>query len=181
VVVWKAGAPRIAENHTVSGGNSLHGVAMINPRERRHAVRKYREAMIGQATRRPRSQPSAQAGNRQPPRRWAAALAGLLLAAQGASAADHKGIRFWNLTSSTVTKLQLSPAGKDVWGPDQCANDPDGVVDHDERLRLVGVAPGQYDLKLADKTGRVCLVRNLALKDNQVFSVSEADLTDCTR
>lgn len=92
-----------------------------------------------------------------------------------------KGIRFWNLTSSTVTNLQLSPAGQNAWGANQCANDPDGAVDHDERLRIVGIAPGRYDAKLADKAGRTCTVHNLDIKENGVFSIEDKDLTDCGR
>jgi hypothetical protein len=49
----------------------------------------------------------------------------------------------------------MSPAGKDSWGPDQCKNDRDGTVDHDERLRITGVEPGRYDVKLSDKTPRL--------------------------
>ena len=105
-------------------------------------------------------------------------LSGLIPAALGA---EGKGIRFWNLTSSTIKNLYLSPAGKDAFGPDLCANDPDGAVDHDERLKLTGLAPGRYDLKLADKTGRVCLVRNIAVEANKVFSVQEQDLIECTK
>jgi hypothetical protein len=111
--------------------------------------------------------------------RLAIALLSLLLVVQAAQGAARKGIRFWNLTSSTVTRLELAPAGTQAFGPNQCQNDPDGVVDHDERLRLAGVAPGRYDVKLADKTGRVCVVRNLAIEDDKVFSISDADLTDC--
>jgi hypothetical protein len=98
-----------------------------------------------------------------------------------AHAADGKGIRFWNLTSETVTKLQVSPAGKDSFGPDQCRNDPDGTVDHDERLRLSGVGPGLYDVRLAYRDGRTCVVRNIALKDNGVFSIQDRDLTECSK
>ena len=71
------------------------------------------------------------------------ALVGSSLAAQ-----DRKGIRFWNLTLYTITTLQMSPAGKDSWGPDQCRNDRDETVDHDERLQITGVELGRYDVKL---------------------------------
>src|SRR6516164_8942752 len=40
------------------------------------------------------------------------------LVAFSAAAQDRKGIRFWNLTLYTITTLQMSPAGKDSWGPD---------------------------------------------------------------
>jgi len=44
-------------------------------------------------------------------------------------AQDRKGIRFWNLTLYTITTFQMSPAGADNWGPDQCKNDRDGTVE----------------------------------------------------
>jgi hypothetical protein len=95
-------------------------------------------------------------------------------------AQDRKGIRFWNLTLYTVTNFQMSPAGADSWGPDQCKNDRDGAVDHDERLRITGIELGRYDV-LADKIGRVCIVRNVEVKDGAVFSIEEKQLTDCRR
>ena len=54
------------------------------------------------------------------------------------NAAEGKGIRFWNLTAATITSLQLSPAGKNEWGPNQIENDKDRSVDHDERLKITG-------------------------------------------
>ena len=110
---------------------------------------------------------------------FALAVLGFLEAA--ATAQDRNGIRFWNLTLYTITALQLSPAGADTWGPDQCRNDRDGTVDHDERLRITGVEPGRYDVKLADKIGRTCIVRNVEVKDGAVFAIEEKQLTDCGR
>jgi hypothetical protein len=110
-------------------------------------------------------------------------LAGIAFGLVGFSvmAQDRKGIRFWNLTLYTITSFQMSPAGKDSWGPDQCKNDRDGTVDHDERLRITGIEPGRYDVKLADKIGRVCIVRDIEVKDGAVFSIEEKQLTDCRR
>jgi hypothetical protein len=75
----------------------------------------------------------------------------------------------------------MSPAGQDSWGPDQCKNDRDGTVDHDERLRITGIEPGRYDVKLADKIGRVCIVRNVEVKEGAIFSIEERQLTECGR
>ncbi len=108
-------------------------------------------------------------------------LIGLALMSNAAAAQGGKGIRFWNLTSATIEKLYLSPAGKDAWGPNQCANDKDGTVDHDERLRITGVEPGRYDVRLAQKGGRVCLVKNIEIKANGVFSIEDKHLTDCQK
>lgn len=95
--------------------------------------------------------------------------------------AQSKPTRFWNLTSNTVTNLQLAPAGTQDWGSNQCKNDPDGTVDHDERVRVTNIKAGRYDVKLADKAGRVCIVRNVDVKEGAVFSIEEKQLTDCRK
>jgi hypothetical protein len=111
----------------------------------------------------------------------AAMFVALLVFAAAAGAAER--MRFWNTTSFTITKLYLAPAGTTQWGPDQCANDPDGAVDADERLSLKDITPGRYDVKLADKQGRVCVVRNVDVKSGKpyAFSISDSDLTDCSK
>jgi hypothetical protein len=112
--------------------------------------------------------------------RWTLAAA-LSLASTGQLAAQGKGIRFWNLTTATVSSLQLSPAGKGSWGPNQTLNDKDKEVDHDERLRITGVDPGLYDAKISYRDKRQCLVRNIDIKADSVFSIADKDLTDCTK
>jgi hypothetical protein len=108
-------------------------------------------------------------------------LVSIMLAVMGsvAAAQDRRGIRFWNLTLYTITSLQMSPAGQGRWGPDQCRNDRDGTVDHDERLRITGIEPGRYDVKLTDKIGRVCIVKDVEVKDAAMFAIEEKQLTDC--
>jgi hypothetical protein len=109
-----------------------------------------------------------------------AALAALLALAPQASAAE-KPLRFWNLTTVTITELRLAPAGSGRWGPNQCENDRDKSVDPDERLTLTGVAPGRYDVRLTDKHGRVCTVANLDVQAGRpyAFSIADKDLTNC--
>jgi hypothetical protein len=112
--------------------------------------------------------------------RRASIVVALLLMATAAQAqsAKRSGMRFWNLTLYTLTRLQFSPPDRNVWGMNQCENDNDKTVDHDERLRITGLTPGRYDAKLTDKTGRTCIVRNVEVKDG-VFSIEEKQLTDC--
>ena len=111
-------------------------------------------------------------------RRSLVLAAGALLFATPAFAKDTQ---FWNLTASTITSLQISPAGKDAWGADQTANDPDHGVDHDERLKIIGVETGDYDVKFSDKSGRSCEVRGVAIKQGAVFSIDEKKLKGCGR
>ncbi len=112
-----------------------------------------------------------------------AALLCLALLALAAAAPAAERMRFWNTTSFTIAELYLAPAGTTQWGPNQCANDPDGAVDADERLTLKDVAPGRYDVKLADKHGRVCLVKNVEVRSGKpyAFAIGESDLTDCSK
>ena len=105
----------------------------------------------------------------------AIALPGPLLA-QG-----KKGIRLWNLTAQTISGFELSPAGKNSWGPNQTLNDKDKEVDHDERLRITGVEPGRYDAKVSYRDNRQCFVRDIEIKADAVFSISDKDLKDCNK
>jgi hypothetical protein len=103
------------------------------------------------------------------------------LALPGSALAQGKGIRFWNLTTATVSGLQLSPAGKDNWGQNQTLNDKDKEVDHDERLRITGVEPGHYDAKVSYRDSRQCVVRDIEIKADAVFSISDRDLKECNK
>jgi hypothetical protein len=92
-----------------------------------------------------------------------------------------KDTRFWNLTANTITSLQLSPAGKNDWGPNQADNDRDHTVDHDERLKITDTAPGMYDVKFVDKSGRTCVVPNIEVKAGSIFTIEEKNLKGCAK
>ena len=104
-----------------------------------------------------------------------------LLVCTGEAAAQSKGIRLWNLTSETITGFQLSPVGKPEFGPNQTLNDKDKEVDHDERLRITGVEPGRYDAKVNFPNSRQCIVRDIEIRADAVFSIADKDLKDCTK
>ena len=99
----------------------------------------------------------------------------------GSAMAQGKGIRLWNLTTATISGFQLSPAGKNDWGPNQTLNDKDKEVDHDERLRITGVEPGRYDAKVSYRDSRQCFVRDIEIKTDAVFSIADKDLKDCSK
>ncbi len=91
------------------------------------------------------------------------------------------GPRFLNRTGQTMVKMQLAAAGSRAWGPDQCKNDDEGEIDHNERMTLTGVRSGRYDIRLADKNGRVCIARNIEMKEGAQFVVRDTDLTECSK
>ena len=104
-----------------------------------------------------------------------------VLAILVAGPAMAKDTRFWNLTSSTVKSLELAPAGASAFGPNQTTNDPDGAVDHDERLKVTGVATGSYDARLKLADGRQCMAKGVRIEAGKVFAIEEKDLTACSR
>ncbi|MEQ1719345.1 MAG: hypothetical protein ABL907_25710 [Hyphomicrobium sp.] len=91
-------------------------------------------------------------------------------------------MKFWNLTGVEVVELYLAPAGSTKFGANQTLNEDEKAVEPDERLPLTGLTAGRYDVKIKDKAGRSCLVKNIEIKDSGPYSFSlEADqLTDCT-
>jgi hypothetical protein len=112
--------------------------------------------------------------------RWAVTVAASLVTTS-ALAADQ--MRFWNTTSVEIDQLYLAPAGTDKWGPNETLNDKDRSIDADERLKLTGVEPGRYDVKLVDAKGRTCTVRNVDVKagGKYAFALEDKDLNDCTK
>jgi hypothetical protein len=87
--------------------------------------------------------------------------------------------RFWNLTTGTITEFRLAPAGSTSFGKNQCENDSDKSVDHDERLDVTGVASGRYDATIVYASGKACMARGVEVKEGKVFSLDDHDLTDC--
>jgi hypothetical protein len=121
--------------------------------------------------------------SRHRPQTWSFAglallmLGGLLTRAQATEDDENMGLR--NLTSAPITQVYISPAGQNTFSRDQIALIPGGAVDHGKVLKLNGVGPGSYLLRVTDSAGRVCWVRNVRLEPNEVVSVQDKDLTDC--
>jgi hypothetical protein len=104
-----------------------------------------------------------------------------VLAILVAGPAIAKDTQFWNLTASTVKSLELAPAGTSAFGPNQTTNDPDGAVDHDERLKVTGVTSGAYDARLKLADGRVCVAKGVKIEVGKVFTIDEKELVGCSR
>lgn len=103
------------------------------------------------------------------------------LAIAGAGAAQAQTLKFWNLTTETITELKLAEPGTNKWGKNQTLNDKDKTVEADERLKLSDVTPGVWDVSVKDKKKRTCVFRNVTLSgtDAYAFSISEDDMAKC--
>jgi len=111
----------------------------------------------------------------------------LLLSAGAFATTAHaqtaQTLKFWNLTTETITELKLAEPGTNKWGKNQTLNDKDKTVEADERLKLSDVKPGTWDVSMKDKKGRTCVLRNVALSGTEAyaFSISEDDVKKCAR
>jgi hypothetical protein len=86
----------------------------------------------------------------------------------------------YNQTTNTdFSGVYLAPAGTQNWGPNQALNDKDRALDTSERLTLTGLQPGRYDVKVVDKTGRACVVKNVDLTKERSFEIRDTDLNSC--
>lgn len=86
----------------------------------------------------------------------------------------------YNLTTSTeFTGVFLAPAGTEKWGPNQALNDKDKSLETSERLPLIGISHGMFDVKLQDRKGHVCVKHGVDLARDTSFDIRDADLADC--
>ena len=98
-----------------------------------------------------------------------------------AKGAKKSKMKFWNLTGVELVEVVLAPSGTDKFSPNQTNTGDEKSVGTDEREPLTGIDAGKYDVRIKDKAGRVCLIKNVEVKDSGPYSFSlEADqLTDC--
>lgn len=116
-----------------------------------------------------------------PIRRWIGlmfAIAVLSVSGLAAAAADRFFV--YNLTTSTTfTGVYLAPAGTAQWGGNQALNDKDKAIDPSERLPIKDIVRGMFDVRLADRKGRICLMPGVDLRTDTTFEIHDRDLKQC--
>jgi hypothetical protein len=97
-----------------------------------------------------------------------------------AALARNENFFAYNMTTRTDFKgVYLAPAGSGNWGSNQALNDKDKSLDTTERLRLTGITPGRYDVKLVAADGGSCIVKNVDLTKENSFVIKEDQIADC--
>jgi hypothetical protein len=95
------------------------------------------------------------------------------------AAPEPKFYAYNQTTKTDFHGVYLAPAGTQNWGSNQALNDKDRALDTSERLALTGLQPGRYDVKVVDKRGRACVVKNVDLTKERSFEIRDTDLNDC--
>ena len=107
--------------------------------------------------------------------------AAFLLAANPSLAQSPKPIRLLNHCRNEIVDLQFSSTSRTAWGPNWLLRDDDGKLQPEESLDVPGVAPGRYDVKIADSLGRACVFKNVNLQAGGRLVIEEADMAACQK
>ncbi|MEA2740280.1 MAG: hypothetical protein QOH05_3587 [Acetobacteraceae bacterium] len=102
----------------------------------------------------------------------------LSLPASSVLAAD-RFLGFNETTATAFTGVYLAPAGTTAWGANQALNDKDKVWDFGERLTIKNLSRGTFELKVVDRSGRICIKHGIDLTKDTTFDIRDEDLRDC--
>jgi hypothetical protein len=110
------------------------------------------------------------------------AVAGIILASlftlsSGATAqAVEESMTFRNGSAFDIREIYLSKTNHRTWEEDVLHT---RILSAGDSIRVGGIDPGRYDIKLVDEDGDVCIVHNIDLYSNRVWTISNAGLLDC--
>jgi hypothetical protein len=107
------------------------------------------------------------------------ALAGLLVAGSAGAAGKRSDsvVEIENASLWDIHQLFLSPVSDEEWGPDQLGKQ---IIASGETYRLTDIPCDDYDVRLVDEDGDVCVVRAVALcGDRDTWRITDDDLLSC--
>lgn len=107
------------------------------------------------------------------------AALGLVVFLAALPAAASQYFAYNETTSTTLTGVYLAPGGTTNWGANETLNDKDHSLDFGERLRLTGITPGRYDVKLVTDKGKTCVRKGVDLSHETSFEIRDGDLAGC--
>ena len=96
-----------------------------------------------------------------------------------AAGQDKRYVVYNDTVRTDFKEVYLAPAGTQDWGPNQAVNDKDKSLDAGERLRLTGLSPGRFSVKLVDRKGRTCILPEVNLTRENSFQIREKHLSTC--
>jgi hypothetical protein len=113
----------------------------------------------------------------------AASFAASIVVSAAAHAQPAAVLKFWNLSSSRIIELSVAPPETSHWSQNLCLSDPDHSVDPDERLAMVGVKSGTYDVRVVDVDKRACVFHKVTISaaGPYALAISESELKTCKR
>jgi hypothetical protein len=84
-----------------------------------------------------------------------------------------------NSSGFDIYHLYVSSSEIEEWGPDQLGNRPTDVLADGGRFRLIEIKTGEYDIKIVDQDGDVCVLRNIQIHNDEEWQITREDLLAC--
>jgi hypothetical protein len=81
-----------------------------------------------------------------------------------------------NSSDYTINELYISRSGREYWGANQLANGP---LRRGQTFRLPDIPAGQYDVKLVDNNGDVCIQQAMRIFDDVLLELTNDWLSRC--
>ena len=105
--------------------------------------------------------------------RYAFGMAAMCVAF-GASAASTVEIE--NTSSWDIHQLFISPTTEEEWGDDLLG---ENVAQSGQTITLSKVPCAEYDVRLVDEDGDVCVVQGIPLCESKTYTLDDDDLLSC--
>jgi hypothetical protein len=95
----------------------------------------------------------------------------------GSVAARDASVTIRNESNWDIIQLFLSSTSDHEWGPDQLGLQ---IIASGESFRLRRIPCDDYDVRIVDEDGDVCILQSVRLCGNrQVWTITDADLLAC--
>lgn len=101
-------------------------------------------------------------------------LAAVLVAAPSVAFAGKLVVE--NSSLWDIQEAYVSSVDDDEWGPDQLGAN---VLESGQTWTLTGVECGDYDLKLVDEDGDVCVKRGIEICGTRTWALDNDELLSC--
>ncbi|HVF34028.1 MAG TPA: hypothetical protein VND91_01745 [Candidatus Saccharimonadia bacterium] len=92
----------------------------------------------------------------------------------GVSAAST--VQIENTSSWDIHQLFISPTTEEEWGEDLLG---ENVAETGQTITLSAVPCADYDVRLVDEDGDVCVVSGIALCESKTYTLDDDDLLSC--
>ena len=85
-------------------------------------------------------------------------------------------VQIHNTSAWNIHELYISPTSTEEWGDDLLG---DQIVQTGQYAELGDVPCNDYDVRIVDEDGDVCIVSEVALCDDAAYTLDDEDLLTC--
>ena len=101
---------------------------------------------------------------------------GLAAACASLGALAGSTVQIHNESSWDIHELYISPTSEEEWGSDLLGSN---IVQTGQYAELTDVPCADYDVRIVDEDGDVCVVAEVALCESAAYTLDDDDLLEC--